>query len=173
MEFNIKAIWPFLEIAISITLTLIITYIIAKLADKFITKILNYHFNKENAAHYAFFKYIIVGLIYFIGFFASISMIPVLKNIAYSILASSSIVAVVGGFASKEALSQILSGFLIQIFKPFSVGDYIKVESKAEGQVIEINLRHTILINKNGDKTLIPNATISNSVITRLNNPKD
>ena len=62
------------------------------------------------------------------------------------------------GFALKDALSNILSGALILIYHPFTVGDTITV-SGCQGLVIEINLRYTIL---QGDNRiyLIPNSSL-------------
>ncbi|MCD4823897.1 MAG: mechanosensitive ion channel [Phycisphaerae bacterium] len=67
------------------------------------------------------------------------------------------------GFALKDALSNLLAGALILVYKPFQCGDNIAVAG-SEGKVIEINLRYTIL--ENGpDKYLIPNSTLYKNAI--------
>ncbi len=74
------------------------------------------------------------------------------------------------GFALKDLLSNFIAGFLILIYNPFVRGDRIKV-SEHEGEVIEINLRYTVL---RGDKQriLIPNATLfSNAVVVQHQRP--
>ena len=62
------------------------------------------------------------------------------------------------GFALKDALSNILSGALILIYHPFTVGDTITVTG-CHGIVLEINLRYTIL---QGESKiyLIPNSAL-------------
>ncbi len=62
------------------------------------------------------------------------------------------------GFALKDALSNLLSGALILIYHPFSVGDTITVTG-CQGEVTEVNLRYTIL---QGEKRifLIPNSSL-------------
>jgi small-conductance mechanosensitive channel len=62
------------------------------------------------------------------------------------------------GFALKDALSNILSGALILIYHPFTVGDTINVTG-CQGIVLEINLRYTIL---QGESKiyLIPNSSL-------------
>ena len=62
------------------------------------------------------------------------------------------------GFALKDALSNLLSGALILIYHPFTLGDTITVTG-CQGIVIEINLRYTIL---QGDNKifLIPNSSL-------------
>ncbi len=62
------------------------------------------------------------------------------------------------GFALKDALSNLLSGALILIYHPFSVGDTITVTG-CNGIVIEINLRYTILQGEN-KVYLIPNNSL-------------
>ncbi len=67
------------------------------------------------------------------------------------------------GFALKDAVSNLLSGALILLYQPFCVGDHIAVLG-CEGQVVEINLRYTVLQGKE-KKYLIPNATLYTNLI--------
>lgn len=62
------------------------------------------------------------------------------------------------GFALKDALSNLLSGALILIYHPFTVGDTITVTG-CHGIVLEINLRYTILQGENRI-FLIPNSSL-------------
>jgi small conductance mechanosensitive channel len=67
------------------------------------------------------------------------------------------------GFALKDALSNLLAGVLVLIYRPFKPGDRIAV-SGFEGQVASIDLRYTTLISEEA-KVLIPNATLfTNSI---------
>ena len=68
------------------------------------------------------------------------------------------------GFALKDAVSNVLAGILILIYKPFSRGSTIKV-GDAEGLVEAIDLRFTRL--RGTDRTfLIPNANLmTNNII--------
>jgi small conductance mechanosensitive channel len=68
------------------------------------------------------------------------------------------------GFALKDALSNFLAGALILIYRPFSTGNKISV-SGGEGEVVEVNLRYTVL--KNAQTTyLVPNSTLLTNLIT-------
>jgi small-conductance mechanosensitive channel len=68
------------------------------------------------------------------------------------------------GFALKDLLSNFLAGLLILIYNPFVRGDRITVSGN-EGQVIEINLRYTVL-QEQDKRALIPNSILfSNPVI--------
>jgi small conductance mechanosensitive channel len=62
------------------------------------------------------------------------------------------------GFALKDAVSNLLAGLLILIYKPFRMGDHISVTG-LEGEVVNIDLRYTTL--QAGQKTfLIPNSNL-------------
>ena len=60
------------------------------------------------------------------------------------------------GFAFKDIISNILSGVLVLLYRPFIVGDKIKVAG-FEGEVISVDLRYTKLNSEEGT-VLIPNS---------------
>ncbi|MFP6581947.1 MAG: mechanosensitive ion channel domain-containing protein [Candidatus Hydrogenedentota bacterium] len=70
------------------------------------------------------------------------------------------------GFALKDTISNLLSGFLILLYHPFEIGNKIRV-SGFEGTVVSIDLRYTEL-DSGGDKILIPNAKLFTDPITVL-----
>jgi len=73
------------------------------------------------------------------------------------------------GFAFRDALSNLLAGILIFLYRPFQRGDQIAVVG-FEGAVAAIDLRYTTL--KSGDKTfLIPNSTLFTNPITIAGSP--
>ncbi|MDA3956566.1 mechanosensitive ion channel domain-containing protein [Oceanispirochaeta sp.] len=74
------------------------------------------------------------------------------------------------GFALKDIISNILSGVLILLYRPFKIGNTIKVAGY-EGIVVSIDLRYTELISE-GNKMLIPNSKLFTEPITVLH-PED
>lgn len=71
------------------------------------------------------------------------------------------------GFALKDALSNVLAGILILVYRPFREGDQISVTG-LEGMVTDIDLRYTTLHTKER-KILIPNSNLfSNPVIVSM-----
>ena len=70
------------------------------------------------------------------------------------------------GFALKDTISNILSGVLILLYRPFEKGARIKI-SGYEGIVVSIDLRYTELDSK-GNKVLIPNSKLFKDPITVL-----
>lgn len=68
------------------------------------------------------------------------------------------------GFALRDALSNLLAGILILVYRPFKRYDRISVAG-FEGIVVETDLRYTTLQGED-KKILIPNATLfTNSII--------
>ena len=70
------------------------------------------------------------------------------------------------GFALKDTISNLLSGVMILLYRPFGVGDKIKV-SGYEGTVVIIDLRYTELESE-GQKILIPNAKLFTNPVVIL-----
>ncbi len=70
------------------------------------------------------------------------------------------------GFALKDTISNLLSGVLILLYRPFEKGNRIKI-SGYEGIVISIDLRYTEL-DSEGNKILIPNSKLFTDPITVL-----
>lgn len=55
----------------------------------------------------------------------------------------------------------MVAGLFIVIFKPFRVGDYIKLDDERIGIVQDITLRHTVINNFENKRLIIPNSIIS------------
>ena len=62
------------------------------------------------------------------------------------------------GFALKDTISNLLSGVLILLYRPFKAGDHIRVAGH-EGRVTLIDLRYTEL-ESTGQRILIPNSRL-------------
>lgn len=70
------------------------------------------------------------------------------------------------GFALKDTISNLLSGVLILLYRPFEIGNRIKIAGY-EGTVVSIDLRYTEL-NFEEHKILIPNSKLFTDPITVL-----
>ena len=75
-----------------------------------------------------------------------------------AIVASLGLTGFAVGFALKDSISNLLSGVLILIYRPFRVGQWINVKS-FEGNVTAIDLRYTTL-EKDDEKILVPNSLL-------------
>jgi small-conductance mechanosensitive channel len=65
------------------------------------------------------------------------------------------------GFALKDAISNLIAGIMIVIYKPCEIGDLIEI-SGTKGKIMDINLRYLTISTESG-KCLIPNSLILNN----------
>lgn len=114
---------------------------------------------------YRFLKNAVSAIIYLGAAILIIYEIPTFKTLAVSLFAGAGIFAAFLGFASQQAFSNIVSGIFIVIFKPFRVGDFVKLDEQTAGQVEDITLRHTVINGLENRRIIIPNSNISSSTI--------
>jgi small-conductance mechanosensitive channel/CRP-like cAMP-binding protein len=88
------------------------------------------------------------------------------------LLAGSSIVAVIIGFAGQNLFAAIISGVLIQINRPYKVGDWLQVGERF-GEVMEINLRSTRLCTNDNIYLDMPNNEMLRQTIINLHYPTE
>ena len=112
-----------------------------------------------------FFYNTLSFLVYTVAVIAIIYTIPPFKNIGKALFAGAGIFAAIIGFASQQAFSNIIGGVFLVVFKPFRVGDIIRVGTINEGFVEDITLRHTVIRDFDHKSIVIPNSTINNEVI--------
>jgi small conductance mechanosensitive channel len=115
---------------------------------------------------YKFLRYLSVFGVYFIGAILATLAFPALRGIAQTALGGAGILALVIGVASQEALANLIGGVFIIAFKPFRVGDVIKITDDLIGTVTDITLRHTIIKNYQNKMIVIPNAIINKEKVT-------
>ncbi len=122
---------------------------------------------KTDPTRYKFFKHLLTATISMVGIGLAIYSIPTLKALAISLFAGAGIIAVIIGFASQAAFSNIVSGIFIVIFKPFRIGDRINVAGGTTyaGVVEDITLRHTVIRNYENRMIIMPNSVISNETV--------
>ncbi len=72
------------------------------------------------------------------------------------LVAGSSVVGIVLGFAMQDTLGNVIAGFALQFGRPFEVGDWLFIESK-HAQVIEINWRSTRFMTNDRVRLDVPN----------------
>ena len=151
---------------ITVAIILVGTVVFAWLADGFFRRMIRKKSKDLNndPTNYQFLRHAATVLIYGIGLGLIIYSIPPLKAVAGTMLAGAGILAVAIGFASQQALSNIISGVFIVIFKPFRVNDRIRLRDM-DGFVEDITLRHTVIRNFENRRIIIPNAIISDEVI--------
>lgn len=163
MEAYILERLPSIGAALAIILT---TLVVAFLVNRFFKRLIRKSAEslQNDPTTYQFLRHAIVGIIYIVGFGLAIYALPGMRAIASSILAGAGILAVAIGFASQQALSNVISGVFIIIFKPFRVNDRVKLGGMS-GVVEDISLRHTVIKDLENRRILVPNAVISDEII--------
>ncbi len=140
----------------------VITWFLSRIIRYFIVLLIK--FRKEDKYGRTSIQFLRNSVKFFMGIFAIIFVImtvPIFRNKATLIFSGAGLIAAIIGFAAQAALSNLIAGAFIVIFRPFRVGDYIKLDDTRLGIVEDINLRHTVINNFENKRLLIPNSVIS------------
>jgi len=145
---------------------IIATWVVAFIVNRIFMRLINKSSEELNndPTSYQFLRHALRAIIYIVGFSIAIYTVPSLRTLANSLLAGAGILAVAVGFASQHAMSNIISGVFIVIFKPFRVHDRLRIRDLS-GIVEDITLRHTVIRDFENKRILIPNAVISDEII--------
>lgn len=103
-------------------------------------------------------------LMFVIGVFTAMSVVIESFNFG-QVVAGLGFTSFVVGFATKDILSNFLSGILILWQRPFNIGDYLFVGAN-QGKVEHIGVRATMLRKDDGEGVLIPNGEMYSSALT-------
>jgi small conductance mechanosensitive channel len=114
----------------------------------------------------SFVRTIVRYTVIIIGILAALSAVGI--NID-SLLASIGIAGVTIGFAARDAFSNLISGLLIFLDRPFVIGDLVEV-SDNYGHVEQITLRSTRIITSDGKMLAVPNNEMINSTVASYTN---
>ena len=101
-----------------------------------------------------------------IGVLATLSAVGININ---SLLASIGIAGVTIGFAARDAFSNLISGLLIFLDRPFVIGDLVEV-GEFYGHVEQITLRSTRIITSDGKMLAVPNNEMINKTVASYTN---
>ncbi|UOX33566.1 mechanosensitive ion channel family protein [Flavobacterium sediminilitoris] len=159
------------EILIEFSIICGLTIIASLLFDRYLNHYLSGRTSTLNndPTNFYFFKHLFKAIIYLIGFGWALLTLPITKTYGHSLLAGAGVTTLIAGFASQQALSNIVSGVFILIFKPFRINDLIEFQGK-KGKVLEVNLHDTVLLDEFENKIIIPNSILSNGIITNFKN---
>lgn len=107
---------------------------------------------------------LIVLAIVLIGGFIALSQIDALKPLGTALLASSAVVGVALGLASRAVLANGVAGMMLATVQPFRVGDVIEWQDN-RGRVEDITLTYTFVRLPSGHRLVIPNELIATSPV--------
>jgi len=162
---NIVLDWAFADLAPSSTRIFVVVYeslwmiIIAWLSDKairrFIWNTLEVKTQRKVPNVMKFFLSLLIFGIAFAGIVAF-----VFDKTLTSLLATSGVLAMVVGLAIQSNIANVFSGIILNIERPFKVGDYIKLNNVL-GQVTDITWRTTRFESNDGQTLILANSKVS------------
>ena len=89
-----------------------------------------------------------------------------------AILVSLGVVGIALGFASKDIVSNLISGLFILFDKSFKVGDSIEINNQ-KGKVEKLGLRTTQIITADNSQIIIPNSSFSKTTYINHTSTRD
>lgn len=162
-EINQRIIQYVIVAAVIALVAVILARILQKIMKVYFER--SSHVLKVDPTRYKFLRNAVSFVVFMLAITLIFYTIPELRTIGITLFAGAGIFAAIIGFASQEAFSNIISGIFIVIFKPFRVGDNIKIGDLHHGTVEDITLRHTIINNFENRRIIIPNTVISGQTI--------
>ena len=163
--FHPEKINTFWEILVFTVLIIFLTWLLSRFLRFILFKILSHKRKDESKTGYLFMRSSVKMVLGILAIFYIVYTVPVLRKKALLILSSAGVFAAIIGFAAQSAIANLVSGVFIIIFKPFRVGDYIKLDENRLGVVSDITLRHTVINNFENKRLIIPNSIISKESI--------
>jgi small-conductance mechanosensitive channel len=89
-------------------------------------------------------------------------------------LASAGVIGIAVGFAAKDTLSNLFAGVFIVADAPYKVGDFVVLDGRIRGQVVEIGVRSTRLLTRDDIEITVPNAVIaSGQIVNQTGGPHE
>ena len=150
-----------IETIINALLVLLSAFVISKILRKLILK----HY-KGNPKMILKIKNFIV---YAFAIYGILNQFTAFSEIMCIFLASTGVVTLAVSLAAQDAVGNFVNGLMIIFFKPFKIGDLIRIESEnISGTVEDIALRHTVVKTFENTRVIIPNSTMNSTVLENI-----
>jgi small-conductance mechanosensitive channel len=148
--------------AVTAAVVIALALVVAKLVDRALVRRLE--LRPETLTRYRVIRQSAVVTIVTVGTLSALLVVPEIRAIAGTILASSAVVALVIGFAAQSTLANFIAGILIAFTQPLRLGDRVEV-SGAAGTVEEIGLTYTLIRAADGSRFFVPNVKLASDTI--------
>ena len=143
-------------------IVLLVTVLVARLVDRMIARRLK--LRPETLTVYRVVQRSALAVVIGVGVLSALLVIPEVRAVAGSILASSAVIALVVGLAAQSTLSNFVAGILVAFTQPLRLGDSVSVTG-ASGTVHEIGLTYTVIRAGDGAWYYVPNAKLASDTI--------
>lgn len=152
---------PFWHRIIVVAAVILVTALLARVID---ARMARRPLAPEGQTRYRILRRSIMSAIVVVGVLSALLTIPEVRAVAGGILASSAILGLVVGFASRTTLANFVAGVLIAFTQPLRLGDWVEVGG-ADGVVEEIGLTYTFIRTADGSRLVIPNEKLASDTI--------
>jgi small-conductance mechanosensitive channel len=151
-----------LERAVVAGVVIGVALVAARLADRAIAR--RFELRPETLTRYRVLRRSVVTVIVGVGVLSALLVIPQVRAVAGTLLASSAIIALVVGLAAQTTLSNFVAGILIAFLQPLRIGDSVVVAG-ASGTVEEVGLTFTVIRAVDGARFFVPNTKLASDTI--------
>jgi small-conductance mechanosensitive channel len=141
---------------------ILLTLVLARLVDRTLGNRLE--LRPETRTRYRVIRRSALVTIVTVGILSALLVIPSVRAVAGTILASSAVIALVVGFAAQTTLSNFVAGVLIAFTQPLRLGDEVEI-GQASGIVEEIGLTWTLIRAPDGARFFVPNTKLASDTI--------
>jgi small-conductance mechanosensitive channel len=140
----------------------LVTLLVAHLVDRTLARRLDQR--AETRTRYRVIRRSAIATVLVVGILSSLLVVPGIRAVAGTILASSAVIALVIGFAAQATLSNFVAGLMIAFTQPLRLGDEVEV-GQANGVVEEIGLTYTVILGNDGARFFVPNTKLASDTI--------
>jgi small-conductance mechanosensitive channel len=141
---------------------IIVTLIAARIVDRMIGRRLEVR--AETWTRYQVLRRSAVVTVLTVGILSALLVIPGVRAVAGTVLASSAVIALILGFAAQTTLSNFVAGLFLAFTQPLRLGDRVEIGTAA-GVVEEIGLTYTLIRAQDGARFFVPNTKLASDTI--------
>jgi small conductance mechanosensitive channel len=141
---------------------LLAALVLARIVDRIIAR--RFELRPETLTLYRVVRRTVFAAIVGVGVLSALLLIPPVRAVAGTILASSAVIALVVGLAAQTTLANFVAGILVAFAQPLRLGDNVAVAG-ATGTVQQIGLTYTVIRAADGARYYVPNAKLASDTI--------
>lgn len=112
---------------------------------------------------------LVSGLVIFIGICLILAL--VFQRDVTALVATGGASLMILGIALRDVMLALFTGILLNVEKPFQVGDSVRINDRLTGKVERITWRTTVLQTANNEMVYVPNLQLSSAVILNQAQP--
>lgn len=147
---------------VSALVTFIVCYVVIRVLNRLIAKLI-----EKTSIDNTLKRYLKTAVKVVLYFITAMIVVDALGISATSLVAAFSVVGLAASLAVQDSLSNIASGIMLIINKPFVNGDYIEVED-ISGTVSAVSLVHTKVVTIDNKMIFVPNSKVVSAKITNF-----